>query len=419
MPLAARPGRRSPEDDPEARRPAAHAFATHARVGALEVSMNRIVVCLSLSAVMPVVSMGCGEEGAEQRLLVSAARFADPAEGRLAVVDLQTGEVEVASDPSPDVDTVVDRAEGVPLALSRTGGMVRVQSERDPLHTVRTIDVNPPGLSGESFVSNPQRVIGVGGGRAYVVARARNELVIIDPRSDGASEPLGTIDLEPLMAPGDTDGVVDAADGLRHGNRVYVTLARSWFDLMTFSFQYEGSVIAVVDTASDTLVDADPSAEGVQGIALEANISGGGLVRDGNLLYVVATGAYGAWDGGIEVVDLDRLESRGLALKEADLERDVAGLAWVSPTRAYVMLAALFDESLTQVAPSSLRVWNPSTGELADEDFATGASGAFVHDGVLYLRTGGSLLRFDAETGEDLGAIVVTELPLANAVPVR
>jgi hypothetical protein len=383
--------------------------------------MHRCVLVWVATAVAMVV--GCSDgDGGERRLLVSLAQFAaDPADstGRLALLDLETDEVRLAAAPNADVDTVVDRAEGVPLALSRTDGLVRVQSSDDPLVTLRTIDVNPEGMQGEAFASNPQTVVGMGGGRAYVVPRSRNQLVIVDPRPDGAPEPLGEVDLAALMAPGDMDGVVDPTDALRDGNRAYVTLARSFFDVATFSMQFEGSVLAVVDTDDDVLVDMDPAAEGVQGIPLEANVSGGGLVRDGRRLYVVATGAFGVWDGGIEVVDLDAGESLGLALREEDLERDVNGLAWVRPTRAYVHLAAEYDEGFAEVAPSAVRVWDPSTGEVGSDDVATGTSGIFVHDGVLYARASGLLMRFDAETGQEMDPVGVSDIPLFSTVPVR
>jgi hypothetical protein len=351
----------------------------------------------------------------EPWLLLSSARFGVDATGRLATLGLETGTVRVANTPNDDVDTVVDLANGTPLALSRTDGLVRVQSPDDPLVTLRTVNVNPPGAE-FPFASNPQRVVGLGGDRAYVVARSRNELVTIDPRPEGAAEPLGTVDLSDLMAPGDMSGVVDPADALRDGDRVYVTLARSWYDPTSASMQYEGSVIAVVDVTSDALVDMDAETEGVQGIPLEANIAGGGLVRDGHLLYVVASGAARVLDGGIEVVDLNEGESLGLALREEDVGRGITGIAWVGPTRAYVQIAAELDEEWVEVTPSAIRVWDPDTGILSEEDVATGTSGMRIHDGVLYTRSGGTLRRFDAETGADLGDVEITDEPLYSMV---
>lgn len=379
--------------------------------------MVRKVFWLGLALGPAVVVSACGDDGAERRLLLSTARFGDDPTGRLALVDLETEKARLAEAPHADEDTVVDRAGDTPLALSRTDGDVRVQSPEDPLVTLRSIDVDPPGAD-HAFASNPQRVVPVATERAYVVPLSRNELVIIDPRPEGAAEPTGTVDLAPLMAAGDADGVVDATDALRDGERVYVTLARSWFDPEAFVMRFEGSVVAVVDTTTDALVDVDPDTEGIQAIELEANISGGGLVREGRHLYVVATGALGALDGGIEVVDLDAGASLGLALREEDVGRDVTGLAWVSPSRAYVLLGAVYDESFNEVEPSAVRVWDPGTGALGEDDVATGVSGLRVHDGVLYARSEGALLRFDAESGTDLGALQVSDVPLFSMVPV-
>jgi hypothetical protein len=353
----------------------------------------------------------------EPWLLLSSARFGVDSTGRLATFGVETGTVRLANAPNDDVDTVVDVANGTPLALSRTHGLVRVQSPDDPLVTLRTVNVNPPDAEFD-FASNPQRVVGLGGDRAYVVPRSRNELVVIDPRPEGAAEPLGTVDLSDLMAEGDMDGVVDPVDALRDGDRVYVTLARSWYNPETFSMQFEGSVLAVVDTTSDALVDMDAETDGVQGIPLEANIGGGGLVRDGHLLYVVASGAAGVLDGGIEVVDLNAEESLGLALREEDVGRGITGIAWVGPTRAYVQLAAERDAEWVELSPSAIRVWDPDTGTLSEEDVATGTSGMRIYDGVLYARSGGTLRRFDAETGTDLGDVEMTDEPIYSMVPV-
>ncbi|MFW6050734.1 MAG: hypothetical protein ACODAU_06145 [Myxococcota bacterium] len=351
------------------------------------------------------------------RLFFSTALFGVEPDGQLGVLRLSSSEVRLSEEPTQDTDSVVQWVDGTPLVLERTHGMVAVRSPDDPLTLVRRIDVNPEGTpDGTDFAANPQRVVGVASDRAYVVPQARNELVIIDPRPTGAEEPLDEVDLSAFHLAEDMDGVVDPSDAIRIGDRVYVTLARSWFD-EAFEIQFEGSVLAVVDTTDDTLVDMDPEADGIQGIPLDGDVSGGGLVHDptGDRLLVVAVGAHGELDGGIEQVDLSDGGSDGFVLTEAELGRDVGGLAWVDSTRAYVRLAPELDEELTEVAPSEVRVWDPSTGDLSEETFATDVDGMLVHEGVLHAWSGGEIALYDAASGDPIDSVEVSDLPVFSA----
>ncbi|MFW5925257.1 MAG: hypothetical protein ACOCV4_03770 [Myxococcota bacterium] len=355
------------------------------------------------------------------RILGSTAEFEPSEDSSLFLFDPATGTVEETPDANDDTDSVVDRAGEVPLLLARQLGRVHVQDPNEPLSTLRTIDINPDDAIPDAgpapeLAANPQTVVPLASDRAYVVPRARDELVVIDTRPAGEADPQDEVDLSPLAAEGDMDGV-DPSDAVKVGDRVYVTLARSWYDVATCSMQFEGSVLAVVDSTDDSLVDLDDATDGVQGIELDANVNSAGLVHDAanDRLLVVAQGALGDLDGGIEEIDLTTDESQGLVLTETELDGDVAGLAWVSETRAYVRLAPEYDMDFTEVEPSKVFVWNPSTGDVDDTPLATDVDGMLVHEDVLYLWSEGTLAQRNATTGEEIDSTTASTLPVFSA----
>ena len=82
------------------------------------------------------------------------------------------------------------------------------------------------------------------------------------------------------------------------------------------------SYLIVVDIATDTLVDVDPDAEGVQGIALSiANPNSMAVVGERIAVGVVAN--FGDRAGGVEIVDTATNRSLGLVVSEEDLGGDI------------------------------------------------------------------------------------------------
>lgn len=350
-----------------------------------------------------------GMAGPSLRIFGSTAKFGVSRDSSLFLFD-PAGRVEETTVANDDTDSVVVRAGEVPLLLARELGLVHVQDPDDPLSTLRTIDVNPDdALPGEVLAANPQTVVALADDRAYVVPRERDALVVIDPRPAGEASPQGEVDLSPLATDDDMDRVTPR-DALKVGDRVYVTSVHSAAS--------EGSVVAVVDSTDDSLVDMDDATEGVQGIELDADVNSAGLVHDAanERLFVVAAGSFGDFDGGIEAVDLTTRESQGLVLTEAELGGEVAGLAWVSETRAYVRLHAEYDMDFAEVEPSKVFVWNPSTGDVDDTPLATDVDGMLVHEDVLYLWSEGTLAQRNATTGEELDSSTISTLRVHSAV---
>lgn len=304
------------------------------------------------------------------RLLVTTSDYVT---GGLGTTDLGLAAAMLAPGTAADQDTTPHRL-GCGAALLEHGlGNVRIQDRASPLTTLRTINVNPAGMA-FPYASNPAAIVSLSDTRAYVVRLGVSSLAVIDPTRDGAAGLVGEVDLSALAATGDTDSV-DATDAILVGDRVFVALGRYAFDAMFAVSFPEGSVLAVVDPAADTLVDADTTTAGMQGIALTGDNPRAGLYHDavhGQLL-VGDTGAYAMLDGGVEAVDLTTLRTTGFLLTETELGADLDFFVASDATHAFV------------VAGGVLRAWNPETRTLGATLVASDVSAIGLAGDTLYV----------------------------------
>jgi hypothetical protein len=167
--------------------------------------------------------------------------------------------------------------------------------------------------------------------------------------------------------------------------------------------------IAVVDIASERLVDVDPIQTGVQAIALQGTFPKYkmNLLRDERRLYLSASGAFFD-EGGLEAVDVDALVSLGFAIAEADGQTaaDLGSFAMVAPDRGLLV-------SSTDFAPSShLARFSLARGVQPEELWVTVdyRVPTMVHDPpthTIFVPDGGSanaVWVFDADSGEQLNS---------------
>ena len=154
--------------------------------------------------------------------------------------------------------------------------------------------------------SEPRDVAVIDARTAYVSRRGARHLMRLD-LATGAKQ--DAVDLAPLGA-GDGNPALDTM--LVHAGRLYLQLAGEPGSPQIHS-------IAVIDLASETLVDANPAAPGIQGIALVGTGPRFKMQRvpGANRLVVSATGAFHD-DGGFELIDLDALASLGLVVREQE-----------------------------------------------------------------------------------------------------
>lgn len=132
--------------------------------------------------------------------------------------------------------------------------------------------------------------------KAYVTNWLSDSVTVINPQLSGSSAVVGRIELPPTSAP---EGIVI------HQGRAYT--ANTGLDFSTF--QYGPGTVSVIDTATDTLVDADgdPS-NGQDTPVFLSGVNPQDLEVDGQgKLWVVCTGDWWSVFGSVDIVDLGTL----------------------------------------------------------------------------------------------------------------
>lgn len=210
-------------------------------------------------------------------------------------------------------------------AVSRTAGTITAIDTRKAA-VDGVIDLGPG--------AEPLDMAVVDGHTAYVTRRAATSLLRVNLDDGGAEEAID------LAAFADADGVPDLGAMTIHNGRLFVQIMRSNPDVLG-SFE-PPAMIAVVDIATESLVDADPDTAGTQAIELEGTAPKTRMqvLPETNELFVSATGGFFD-DGGIEVIDLDTLTSKGLAIAEDDGEAgaDLGPFVMVDPVRGYLVFS--------------------------------------------------------------------------------
>ena len=259
--------------------------------------------------------------------------------------------------------------------------------------------------------ANPHDIEIVAPDKAYISRYDTASLLIVNPQ-DGAE--LGEIDLSAFA---DADGLPEASQIVRVGDRLYLSCQR--LDRNSGWGPADVSYLIVVDLASDTLVDVDPDAEGVQGIALSA-ANPNSMAVVGEQIAVGVVAGFGDRSGGVEIVDTTTNRSLGLAVGEEDLGGDIASMVLVDQNRGYAVVAD--DNFANRVRPFEL-----SSGAVGAP--LENTSGGFipslaVDGGRLVVADRGSfadpasagLKFYDAATGAFLRGPIDTGLPPSNIV---
>jgi len=141
-----------------------------------------------------------------------------------------------------------------------------------------------------------------------LVSGETSDFVDLSPLGNGADIALGTLE--------------------RDGDRLFV-------QVRVEDVPGASGVLAVVDLAEGELVDVDPLAMGVQGIALAGAPPRGKMQILGRTLFVSATESSLDARGGIERIDLDTLASTGFAITEEEGGSDMGGFVMIAPDEGY------------------------------------------------------------------------------------
>lgn len=266
----------------------------------------------------------------------------DPTTGRSFVASVSTDSPEAFEAPPTEVpgDGVLRFAAGQLFHVSRD------------VPVITRIDIaTGAAVQSYSFAAGTELrdLALVDGATAWVSDRASTHLLALDLVS-GAIVP--AVDLAPL---GVSPGVLSPERMLLHEGLLYLQLRRPMGLGMT-------SEIAVLDVAGETIVDADPSATGLQGVALAGTEPRFKMqvVPGTRRLMLSATGAL-LDSGGIETINLDTLRSEGVLLADdGGLGVNDFGpfvmiddrVGWFSGATSIVASSHLHSFDITNPAPS-------------------------------------------------------------------
>ena len=192
--------------------------------------------------------------------------------------------------------------------------------------------------------TNPQDIEVVAADKAYITLYERSDVLVVDPR-DGTE--LDRIDLSSFA---DADGLPEAAQIVRVGQRIYVSCQR--LDRNTTWGPADNSFLAVIDIDSNSLIDVDLESEGVQGIAL-GSPNPNTLIPVDQSIVVSTVAHFGDRLGGIEIIDTQNNRGSGLAISEEDLGGDLNGIALVDDEHGFAIIS---DQNFTNyVVPFNLQ----------------------------------------------------------------
>lgn len=196
--------------------------------------------------------------------------------------------------------------------------------------------------------SEPEDIAVVDRRTAYVSRRGAAQLLRLDLAT-------GTMaDVVDLSMFADADGRPELGKMIQDGNHLFVQVRR---------FNEEGpggfappGYLAVIDVATETIVDVDPSQSGIQAIELSGTSPKHRMqIAPGTRsLFVSATGGF--FDqGGIEVIDLDTLRSEGLVVRESDglTGADLGPFVMIDDDRGFLVYSTDLDLS-SHLQPFSL-----------------------------------------------------------------
>ena len=255
--------------------------------------------------------------------------------------------------------------------------------------------------------SNPYDIAFASPTKAYVTRYGTPDLWIVNPAT-GSHD--GTVSLAGLA---DADGIPEMDRMIVVGPLLFVSLQR--VNENAGFTPTDSSLVAVIDTRTDQLVDCDAAHAGAQGILLPRTNPVTPFVFDAprSRLYLGCAGSYGVPDGGIVRVDPASLTADGVAAVEDSLGGDVLDIALRDDARAYAIVSdASFNTSLVRWSPVTGRrletLYAPGGFSLADAELSPSGSEIWVCNSSF----GSPGIRvFSTATQAQLGGAIACTLP--------
>ncbi len=325
---------------------------------------------------------GCGESSGGS----DAAAPALPGTAFVATTDYSTGGYATI-----DLDTLAAKTfQGNGIvegdnAVTAYGGRIYVINRMgfDNITVLDPSDLTAPVVQfSTGNGTNPHAMAFASDAKAYVSLYGADYLLSVNPST---GEEVGRVDLSGFA---DADGLPEASAMAIVGGKLFVALQR--LDRGNWFAPTEASYLVVIDTATDQIVDVDPSTPGTTDPIVLTGTNPQFMVYDETLgkIVVSETGSYGAQDGGLETVDPATYKAEGFLVTEGDLGGDVGALAVAGGSKAYVVVT---DSSWANDVAVVERI-----GGSWQKQGTLGLSGAFIPS--LALDGRGRLLAPDRDT---------------------
>jgi len=231
-------------------------------------------------------------------------------------------------------------------------------------------------LNGDETESNPHDIVFLNETKAYVVRYGSPKIWIINPSAESEDVfKIGEIDISAYDPDAsDADPSPKATSAVIVNGKLFVLMQR----LTGFS-PIETGYVAVFDTSDESEIDTGMGANGLKGIALNSlnptdirynETTGEIYVTGRGNLYVSDNMLPGdPYSGGLFAIDADSYSLSQL-LDDGDMATNesrgfIEHTLVLSDTKGYVSLYTGYDPD-TFVSFTSVRTFNPSTGEYGD-----------------------------------------------------
>ncbi len=231
-----------------------------------------------------------------------------------------------------------------------------VQYSVGPEDTMGDLDLPTPQAS-----TNPHDMVFLSESTAYMSFAGASAILKLNPLT---GERLALIDVS-AYCEGD-DELPEASPMAKVGQYIYVALKRQD---RNNSWKPDIPVIIKIDTETDTIVDLDPVAEGVQGITLSLrNPSAMEYVEARNELYLSCTGDSNDAEvpSGVQIIDVLTDTVKGAILTPAETGYRVSILRASSASKAYIIG---YDDSADWPWPYFLSEVDLNSGQVVDDKF--------------------------------------------------
>ncbi len=255
--------------------------------------------------------------------------------------------------------------------------------------------------------ANPYDIAFASPTKAYVSRYESSDLWVVNPTTGVHTETIS------LAALADADGIPEMDRLQIVGPLLFVSLQRV---NRNAGFQpTDSSLVAVIDTRTNQLLDCDAVASGVQGILLPRTNPVTPFVLDAprSRLYLGCVGSYGVPDGGIVAIDPVNLRAIGVTAAEDSLGGDVVDLAWGGDDKAYAIVSdAGFNTALVRWSPVTRKaeqtLYAPGGFTLADAEVTPDGSQVWVCNSSF---SSPGVRVFATATGAAVGGPLVCTLP--------